>query len=270
MKTPFLLFILLLQAVPVWAQTTLQIEGTERGFFACGATLTQGAFAYAGLAKQAAQVSKTRDNKNQLTQLGELAPLAKRDREQARDDFSQASTLMQSLDAPLSALAPVSNAAARLSRPLVMTVDVRQLAAYNSDAAYTLSAIDEFGTLSAVPENPAVRGWLASSKLPHSAHVWFGEGEITALIQIAAAQQMPELLPSAEQLATDLRGLRDWLALRLPDAPSPDQSQLKADLDAFLQSRKPLASARLQALGDISRRLQAQILNSPTVAAPGA
>ena len=128
-------------------------------------------------------------------------------------------------------------------------------------------------------KTPALRIWLASPGLRESASVWYGEGEISGLAQIAAACQMPDLLPPAQQIATDLRGLRDWLALRLPDAPSPEQAALQSALEAFLQqtaqaerpglrSRKLLTLTQLQALGDISRQLQAQVLGPSVPSAP--
>ena len=94
---------------------------------------------------------------------------------------------------------------------------------------------------------------------------------------------MPDLQPPMEQIATDLRGLRDWLALRLPEMPSAEQTALKHDLDAFLEqasalsrpgvkSPKPLSLPQLQALGSISRRVQAQVLGisgAETAAANG-
>ena len=91
--------------------------------------------------------------------------------------------------------------------------------------------------------------------------------------QIAAAHEMPDLLPPAEQIATDLRGLRDWLALRLPEMPSAEQAALKHDVGAFLEQaslaarpgvKSPalLSLPQLQALGSISRRVQAQVLGA--------
>jgi len=266
------------QAAPI------QMTASDRQFFALGLTLSQGAFAYAELAKQATAVSHTRSKIAQMSQLGKLAPVAQRNRLAAGDALAQTLALMRNMNAPGTALEPVRRAAARLTAPLALTSDARPLALFNAQAAQTLSSLSEFETLSSLPEDPALRKWLASPGVSDAAQVWYGEGEIAALAQIAAARQMPELLPPAEQIATDLRGLRDWLALRLPDSPTPDQAALKASLEAFLRdarpvepgrkSRKPLSSPQLQALGAISRLLQAQVLGpeavAPKAAAPKA
>ena len=260
------------QTVP--AQAALQMEPQERQFFALGMTLSRGAFAYAELAKQAAAVAKTRSRIAQVGQLGRLDPVAERNRTDAREQITQAVVLMRQLHAPESALAPVNAAGVRLAGPLPITADARPLALFNRAAARTVASLSEFEALSSLPEDPALRRWLDAPELARSAQVWYGEGEIAGLSEIAAEHQMPDLLPPTEQIATDLRGLRDWLALRLPDTPSPEQAALKRDLNSFLEetstagrpgvkSRRRLTLPELEALGSISRRLQMQILGSP-------
>ncbi len=284
MKLCLLSALLLLLTLPVWAQVsagtppavlspaTLQIEPEERQFFDLGATLARGAFAYAELAKQAAVVEKTRSRLAQVRQLEHLDPLAGRSRAEAHAEVSRAEALMQALNAPASALAPVSAAAARLAGPLPMAPDAKPLAFFSRPAARTVSSLSEFETLSSLPDDPALRAWLAATPV-RTAQVWYAEGEIAGLSQIAAAHEMPDLLPPTEQIATDLRGLRDWLALRLPEMPTPEQAGLKHDVDAFLEqaslasrpgvkSSKRLSPIQLQALGSISRRVQAQVLGA--------
>ena len=282
--------LLLLCALPAPAQTPpapmpstlstgLQLDPDERRFFELGTALSRGAFAYAELAKGATAVARTRSKIVQVGQLGRLEPVARRNRLQARDGFAQADGLLRALRAPEEARAPVARAAERLAGPLPITSDARPLLLFNGDAARTLSALNEFQVLSSLPEDPALQRWLASGALPRSAQVWYGEGEISALARIAAAHAMPDLLPPAEQLATDLRGLRDWLAGRLPDAPTPEQAALQSALESFLResslsarpgvkSRKPLTLTQLQALGNISRQLQTQVLGSSGDASP--
>ena len=279
------LALLLLLALPGLAQSrepappagtppagTLQMDPDERRFFALGLTLSRGAFAYAELAKAATEAARTRSRLAQVGKLGKLAAGAERNRKAAGEEVARALALMRGLDAPPAALAPVARAAARLAGPLPITEDAKPLLGFNRDAACALSSLNEFETLSSLPEDPALRAWLDAPGLPRSAAVWYGEGEIAALAQIAAAHGMPNLLPPAQQVATDLRGLRDWLAGRLPDAPTPEQASLKAALEAFLRdealahpgvkSRKPLTQAQLQALSAISRQLQAQALGT--------
>ena len=280
MKLCLLPVLLLVFSLPVWAQASasvslqaaLQIEPAERQFFDLGATLARGAFAYAELAKQASAVQKTRSKLAQVRQLERLDPLAGRSRAAALQEISHAKLLMGQLDAPYPALAPVSAAAERLSGPLPMAEDAKPLALFSRPAARTVSALSEFETLSSLPDAPAIRAWLAAAP-SRSAQVWYAEGEIAGLSQIAAAHEMPDLLPPTEQIATDLRGLRDWLALRLPDMPTAEQAGLKHDVDAFLEqaalvsrpgvkSSKRLSLPQLQALGSISRRVQAQVLGT--------
>jgi len=250
----------------------LRMDPDERQFFALGLTLARGAFAYAELAKGATEAARTRSRLAQVGKLGKLAAGAERNRKTAGEEVARALALMRALDAPPAALAPVAKAAARLAAPLPITDDARPLLPFNRDAAHALSSLNEFETLSSLPEDPALRAWLDAPRLARSASVWYGEGEIAALAQIAAAHGMPDLLPPAQQIATDLRGLRDWLAGRLPDAPAPELAALRDALEALLRetasshpgvkSRRPLTSAQLQALSAISRQLEVQALGA--------
>ena len=256
---------------PVPAPARLQLAPSERQFFALGVTLAQGAFAYAELAKEATAVSKLPSPFAQIGPLGDLEPVAQRNRRDAKEALGRAVELMKTLKAPPSALAPVQKAADRLAKGLATSRDARPLKLFNARAARTLSSLSEFDTLSSLPEDPALRRWLTGPALSRSAAVWYDEGTLAGLTQIAARHKMPELLPPKEQVATDLRGLRDWLALRLPDSPTPEQAALRQSLDAFLQSSTvghkpgvkssaPLSLTQLAALGDISHQLQAQVL----------
>ena len=257
------------------SSSLLQMTATERQFFALGLTLARGSFAYAELAGEATVVSHTRSKIAQVGKLGKLAPTARRNRLAAADYLGRTVTLMAAMNAPAAALAPIRKASERLTAPLVLTPDARPLAIFNGEAAQTLSALNEFETLSSLSEDPALRKWLTSPGVSDSAQVWYGEGEISALAQIAAAHRMPELLPPAQEIATDLRGLRDWLSLRLPDTPTPEQAALQKSLEQFLldaglktkmsqKSQKPLSPAQMEALGTISRLLQLQVLGTET------
>lgn len=257
------------------SSSLLQMTATERQFFALGLTLARGSFAYAELAGEATVVSHTRSKIAQVGKLGKLAPVARRNRQTAGEYLRQTQALMLTMNAPAAALAPIRKASERLTAPLVLTPDARPLAIFNGEAAQTLSALNEFETLSSLPEDPALRKWLTSPGVSDSAQVWYGEGEISALAQIAAAHRMPELLPPAQEIATDLRGLRDWLSLRLPDTPTPEQAALQKSLEQFLldaglktkmsqKSQKPLSPAQMEALGTISRLLQLQVLGTET------
>ena len=226
----------------------------------------------AALEKSATAVEKTRGRLAQVRQLERLDPLAGRSRAEARAEILRAQSRMRQLNAPAPALAAVSADAARLAGPLPITEDAEPLAFFSRPAARTVSALSEFETLSSLPDDPAIRAWLEAAP-SRSAQVWYAEGEIAGLSQIAAAHEMPDLLPPTEQIATDLRGLRDWLALRLPDMPTAEQAGLKHDVDVFLEqaalvsrpgvkSPKRLSLPQLQALGSISRRVQAQVLGT--------
>lgn len=258
---------------PKESATLLQMSNSERQFFALGLTLARGSFAYAELAGEATAVSHTRSKIAQVGKLGKLAPTARRNRLAAAGFLGRTVTLMSAMNAPADALASIRRASERLAAPLALSADARPLAIFNGAAAQTLSSLNEFETLSSLPEDPALRKWLTSSRVSDSAQVWYGEGEIAALAQIAAAHRMPELLPSTLEIATDLRGLHDWLSLRLPDSPTPEQTALQKSLDAFLRdaaqaakaaenSKKPLSPAQLEALGGISLLLQDQVLGT--------
>ena len=257
---------LLWGGMPLRADTpALQVSPNERRFFASGYQMGRAAFAYAALGKRATEIVKAGDNLTQIQQLAALAPLAIQNREDARDGFGKAEALMETLHAPPKVLAPVRRAAARLAGPLLISGDARRVSVFSHKAGQTLAALDEYNTLSAIPDDAAIQHWLTTTP---SGRVWYAEGLIAALAETAAAQQMPDLLPPVKEIATDLRGLRDWLALRLPDPLTPDQAALVAALNDFLtqtsRTGRPQAAGltppQLQALGDISQRLQSQIL----------
>jgi hypothetical protein len=265
-------------AAPLAAPTAvvLNIAPKDRQFFQFGYTIAKASFAYAELAKQSGQISTTHDKMEQVRILGNLAPLALHDRALAYQGLTRAQGLLADLKAPPAAMLPVSQAIAKLSRPVVLTPDAQALSSLSPDAAHTLSSLNEFEKLSSLPEQEGLRHWLANGANASSGQVWYAEGLVSALAEIASAQHMPDLLPPATEIATDLRGLRDWLTLRLPDNPTPDQIVLKKKLDAFLletgesrhHSKKTLTASELQTLGEISARLQAQILNTPPPAPP--
>ncbi|MBV9849138.1 MAG: hypothetical protein JO250_05555 [Armatimonadetes bacterium] len=264
----------------LWAQSpaapSLQVTASERQFFQLGDTLGRAAFAYADLEKRANLIHTDRSNPTQLEQLAGLAPVAARNRMDARDGFARALALMQALAAPDAALAPVRRAAAHLAKPLSFSGDAKRIAAFSRRAAQTLASLDEFNQISSVPEAVPIRHWLASPGTAPAGRVWYAEGLIAALAETADAQRMPELLPPVKEIATDLRGLRDWLSLRLPESPTPDQTALETALNDFLRQTSrtgrpqatPLTLPQLQALGDISRRLQTQILGDAAPPAP--
>ena len=242
LSTPALAQTVLAQGPPTSARSTLQMAPDERRFFALGLTLARGAFAYAELAKAAAEVAKTRSRLAQVGKLGKLAPLAARNRKAAGRQVAQAAALMRALGAPPPRWRPSRRRRSGWPGRCRSPPMPGPLLLFNRDAARTLSSLNEFETLSSLPEDPALRAWLETPGLARSASVWYGEGEIAGLAQIAAAQEMPDLLPPAQQIATDLRGLRDWLALRLPDMPSPEQAALRDALEAFLRKRRPTPS----------------------------
>lgn len=258
----------------------LRVSLSERQYFQFGYLVAKSAFAYAEVAKKASAVSKTKNKLAQVKQLGALATVAQHNRAQAHDGFVRCLSLMQNLNAPESAQAPVAQAIARLEKPIALTPDAKGLAAFNENAAQTLSALNEFERLSALPEHGAIQKWLQSPVSNRTNQVWYAEGLIAALAEVASAFRMPELLPPVSELATDLRGLRDWLTLRLPDTPTADQTLLRKSLDDFLRrtaslkkrSRQPLSLFLLAKLGDISQKVRAQILSTPgtppTVNAP--
>jgi hypothetical protein len=256
--------------------TPLQLTASERADFQLGNQLGQAAFAYADLAHKAGQISRTDDGHHQIQQLAALAPLADQSRANALNGFQGALTLLVSLHAPAVAIKPVQAAVDRLHKSVALSGDAHVVSLFSGKAAKTLGVLDEFNALSSVPDDPGLQHWLTSPLSGRTAHVWYAEGLIGALAQIAATDQMPDLLPPVKEIATDLRGLQDWLSLRLPDTPTPDQAALGAAIDDFLKkaSRTGLppdahvSATQLQALGEISRDLQALVSATAPVAHP--
>ncbi len=257
---------------PNTPQARLDIAPRERQYFALGTTLAQGTFAYAHLGAQAGRIEQGHAVRAKVAALGRLAPDALRARATARDSFTQAAALMQALQAPPAILSPITRLAARLSRPLALTADSRAIRSLNPDAAVALSALSESNIVARVMDDRALTQWLNGAEGHRSGPVWYAEGQIAGIAQIAAASHLPDLLPPAADVATDLRGLRDWLALRVPERPGPDLAALQSAIADFLQQtaqgpgERPLSptrrmsEAQLQQLGSISQALQAQII----------
>lgn len=241
----------------------LPVGAEEKQCFALGVTLARGAFAYAGLAKQASALGKGRGTLDQVGGLARLDPAAGRGREVARTQIGRAVLLMRQLHAPAPALAPVLAAAARLTAPLRLSGDAKTLSYFNRAAARTVGALSEFESLSSLPNDPALRAWLSAPARPGA--IWYGPGKLAGLSEIAAVHEMPDLLPPAAEVAADLRGLRGKLTGQ--DTLTKDLNLFLADVGGAAQSGpvdpdKPrlLSLPQLQALGSLSRRLQSAVL----------
>lgn len=249
----------------------LNVAPEERCFFELGAALAKASFAYAPLAKQAAPASRSQSLDTQVSRLAKLAPDARRERALAQSNLKRALTLLQELSAPSSLLSPLIQLADSLDKPPVATGDAQNVAALNADAGVVLAALQESSRLTGILENAALKKWLKSSE---TGQVWYAEGLMAGVSEVAVRENLPTLLPPLHDLATDLRGLRDWLSLRMPDSPTPEQTALQTAIDQFLQQSatvkrpKPFTRAQMQALGDISRMLQAQMISQPTPETP--
>lgn len=296
MRTVFLLMLAWGGAVPAAAQTTptsppavpsviaptapasgtatpLNVTASEQQYFELGAVLAKAAFAYAPLTQQARQVSRAGRSDARWTQLGKLAPAALQARDGAHILLERAVTLLQGLNAPVKVLTPIALLTARAAKPLTLTGTAKQVAALSPDAGTVLATLDESAHLSNILDSKALQAWATGPDSNRTGRVWYAEGLMAGVADVAAATSQPDLLPSTPDLATDLRGLRDWLSLRLPEFPTPDQTALQTAIDKFLQQTsakgkrtKPLTPAQLQDLGGISHLLQAQILGPPLTA----
>ena len=267
-------------AAPTASSSTavsLNVTDAERGYFELGDVLAKSAFNDASLARQTRLVSRAGMSDAQLIQIGRLAPEALRAREGARALLGRAVTLLQRLQAPDRVLGPIAGLAARLAKPLAPTGPAKQIAAFSPDAGTVLAALDESAHLSNILDSKALQDWATGPGSNRTGRVWYAEGLMAGVADIAVAMSRPDLLPPTSELATDLRGLRDWLSLRLPESPTPDQAALQTGIDAFLQQTsakgrrpKPLTAAQLHDLGEISHLLQAQILppDSPAIGPP--
>ncbi len=246
----------------------LPVGAEERQFFVLGVTLARGAFAYAGLAKQASALGKGRGSLDQVGELARLDPDAGRGRDAARTQIGQAVLLLRRLHAPASALAPALAAQARLAGPLRLFGDAKTLSYFNRRAARTVGALSEFESLSSLPDDPALRAWLSAPA--RSGAAWYSPGKLAGLSEIAAVQEMPDLLPPAAEVAADLRVLRGQLTGQ--DALTKDLNTFLADVGGAartgpVDSGKPrlLSLPQLKALGSLSRRLQSAVLGeTPT------
>ncbi len=248
------LLALLLVASAAQAAPGVPQAAPERQVFALGVALSRACFAYAPLAKQAAGIEKTRSKTEQVRQLSRLDPVAGQNRARAREQMDRALALMRGLHAPDAALAPVAAAAARLAGPLPLTDDARYLAFFSRPAARTVASLAEFQILSSLPEDPAVRRWLQALPPARAAERWYSAGTLAGVSEIAAAHDMPDLLPPPAQVFSVLRALP-----ARPAAPA-----LQSEVDAFLRAAPSprFAAPQVQALGRISRRLQSEVLGA--------
>lgn len=249
---------------------SLNVAPDERRYFELGAVLARASFANAGLAKQTLLASKSRSLEVQISRLAKLAPDALRERDVAQSSLNRALALLQELSAPSGVLSPLTRLAATLDKPPVAQGGAQSMAALNADAGVVLAVLQESSRLTGALENAALKKWLKSAG---TGRVWYAEGSMAGVSEVAVREDLPDLLPDLHDLATDLRGLRDWLSLRLPDAPTPEQIALQTAINRFLQQsaavKKPksLNQPQMQALGDISRMLQAQLLSQPPIEA---
>ena len=253
---------------PTTQQAPLFVTPRERRFFTLGLSLSQAAFAHAGVTRRASRLSRTHNLNAKVNGLTALAPDANAARLLAQDALSRAATLLPDMDTPPDVSSPIERLSAQMARPLALTGDAAAVAPLNADAARTLASLGEARQLSDLLNAPALKAWLKSPALAKDEPVWYAEGVLAGMTEAAAVQELPGLLPPAADLATDLRGLRDWLSGRLPETPTPEQNALQDALSGFVQGTAgkghtpTLTAAQLHALGDISRMLQAQMLQA--------
>lgn len=257
------------------ADARVNATDAERQYFELGDVLAQAALADVSLVAKTRRITYADMTDAQLAQIGKLAPDALKARGAAQSLFARAVALMQCLKAPADALAPVSALSMRLGKPLTPTGTARQVADLNADAGTVLAALDESDRLSAVLDNKALQNWATGTGSSQTGRVWYAEGLMVGVTHVAAALDQPDLLPPVADLATDLRGLRDWLSLRLPDSPTLDQIALQTDIDQFLtkaanarRRAKTLTLAQVADLEKIGHLLESQILPQNRASAP--
>lgn len=263
------------QVAPAPSDSRLSVTDAERQYFELGDVLAQAALSDVSLVSRTRRITYRDMTDAQLAQIGKLAPGALQARAAAQVLFARAVTLMQDLNAPPAALTPVSALSARLGKPLTPTGAARQVADLNADAGTVLAALDESDRLSAILDNKALQNWATGAASNQTGRVWYAEGLMVGVAHVAAKLSQPDLLPPVADLATDLRGLRDWLSLRLPDTPTPEQIELQTDIDQFLAKAanirrhpKTLTMPQVADLEKIGHLLEAQILPGNGTSAP--
>lgn len=256
--------------IPSGPPQPLRVTLIEQQYFDLGYSLAKSAFSYADLAKQAEAIPTAKDRATQLQSLAALAPVAAHDRNITEGNLKHTVTLLRSLNASPDAIAAIEAQAEALGHPLELTDDAKQVAALNPGAGQTLAALDEFERVGGLTETPAIMAWLNGPKHFGAGNVWYAEGMIAGVAGIAAAEEMPDLLPTADEVSTDLCGLRDWITIRMPSQPTVEAAALRDALDAFLKvtdwpkvAERPVSDTELTALGSISEMLQQQVLERP-------
>lgn len=245
----------------------IDMTASERQYFDFGYSLSKAAFAHAVLTKKAISLANIHDRDKKLQELAALAPKAMEVRGNVLRYLNDAYAAMHNLKAPSYATAVIEAQIATYSKPIKYAPSMKDLCKYNPNAAVTLGCMDSFERTSGVPEYPELHKWMTSSKTSGPQRVWYAEGLIAGVAEIAADQDMPELLPPLSDITTDIRGLRDWLTLRLPETPSPEQMELRKQLNDFLihvkrpeSERRLLTRTELGNLGLICKNLKELVL----------
>lgn len=246
--------------------TPINVAPDERLMFQLGDYLGKASFVDAGLVREINASAASGDKDAELTELEKLSAEALFNRSRELGYFLDARQLMWNIRAPIIAIAPIAQAIQYLKKPIEFHGQTSELAQSNQNAAVTLYVLEEYPRLSTVPDSPPLRHWIDSAAKEHNGHVWYAEGLISGISVIAAECKNPQILPKAADIATDLAGLRDWITIRLPDTPSPDQLALRAAVESLLDSvtkydhaEGSITQYQLTKLGMVSKTIEGEV-----------
>ena len=250
--------------------TPINVFPDESLMFQLGDYLGKASFVNAALVQEINSVTIAGDRDTELALLEKLAQPALNNRTRQLGYLLSVRQLMWNMRAPVTAIKPISLAIIQLRKAPVYSGQTVELAKTDPRAAFTLAVLEEYPKFSGIQDTHIFRKWIGQTARAHNGHVWYAEGLIAGFAVIAAENKKPDLLPKAPEIATDLAGQLNWITIRLPDNPSPDQLALRTKVFDLLNSVSKfdhendyITQYQLQQLGQISSTIEGEVFGLP-------
>jgi len=250
--------------------TPINVFPDESLMFQLGDYLGKASFVNAALVQEINATTVAGNRDTELAMLEKMAQPALNNRARQLSYLLSARQLMWNMRAPETAIHPISLAIAQLRKAPIYSGQTIELAKTDPRAAITLAVLEEYPKFSGIQDTHVFRRWIGQTARAHNGHVWYAEGLIAGFAVIAAENKKPDLLPKAPEIATDLAGQLNWITIRLPDTPSPDQLALRAKVFALLNSVSKfdhqndyITQYQLQQLGQISSTIEGEVFGLP-------
>jgi hypothetical protein len=255
---------------PITPITPINVYPDESLMFQVGDYLGKASFVNSPVMQAISATTVVGKRNDELALLEKLAQTALNNRARQLNYLLSARQLMWNMRAPEKSIAPLTSAINTLKVQPAYSGQTLELSKTDPAAALTLAILEEYPKVCSVQDSLQFRAWVNSAARQHNGHVWYAEGLISGLTDVAAANKMPTLLPRAPEIATDLEGELNWITIRLRDTPSPDQLALRDKVFALLKSvskndhvRDYITQYQLHQLGDITKSIEGEVFGLP-------